>query len=924
MLCILMVLAIFLPSLAIGEKVAPNKVAPRTSKSKRIASLPKILIIGDSISGGYSKSLIKLLDGKAEVIKLGSVVGYRIQKEAFWHSRGTAKSLDFGSAKACIADLERFEKHLSETKYDVIHFNFGLNDIFRGRKGSWHNPVNQYAKDLTKIVTLLKKNGAKVIWASTTPIPMNDPYRPEGDDLIYNAAAEKVMKKNNIPINDLHSVVTNWDGYDKWRKGNNVHFGGGVYSKLAKQIAEKIFAQLETPVKAAPRTGKSKRGKQKILPVNAKILQVAGHTGFLALPENVKVGQKTPWLWYFPSDYNLPGKLEQWMINKCLANGIAVAGINLMGDFGTPAGRAIFTAFYKELTDNHGLTKKVCMLARSYGGTQMYNWAAEHPESVACLAGIYPVCNMESYPGLKSASRKYGMSQEQFIKELKNHNPIDRLAPLAKAKVPIYHNHGDIDTLVPPKENSTLLAERYKALGGNITITVFKGQGHNYWPGYFQDEAMAAFIIKHAKKIACLPKVLFFGDSISGGYSKSLIKFLDGKADVTKLGSVAGYRIKKQPLWQGKPAGYLNFGNAMMCVSDFDRFKRHLSEIRYDVIHFNFGLNDIFRGRNGTWHSPPEEYAEYLSKIVALLKTNGAKIIWANTTPIPANAPHMPEGDELIYNAAAEKVMKNSNIPINDLHSVVTNWDGYGEWKKGNNVHFSGAVYSKMAKQVAEQISAQLEAKHLFILSGQSNMVGLAPSLTFIPTVVSAFGKSNIIVVKDAHSGQSIRSWCKSNHEYPPPTAGRVPKVRGLLYDSLIKKVHAAIEGKIIQTITFVWMQGESDLNNTAYDAYLKELLKQLQEDLEFKDINFVIGRISDNGLDVQKRLEGRKYIRKTQVQFAKSYRHRAWVDTDDLNDRKQGDKVVNDLHYTAQGYELLGQRFAEQAVRLIRKAGQP
>jgi lysophospholipase L1-like esterase len=215
----------------------------------KAASSPKVLIIGDSISGGYSKPLTKALEGKAEVVKLGAVATYRINKEAFWHSSGKAKSLDFGSAKACVADLERFERHLSETKYDVIHFNFGLNDIFRGRKGAWHNPVDQYAKDLEKIVTLLKKNGAKVIWASTTPIPDNDDVRPKGDELIYNAAAEKVMKENNIPINDLHSVVTKWDGYAKWKKGNNVHFSGGVSSKLAEQIAEKILAQLKSPAK---------------------------------------------------------------------------------------------------------------------------------------------------------------------------------------------------------------------------------------------------------------------------------------------------------------------------------------------------------------------------------------------------------------------------------------------------------------------------------------------------------------------------------------------------------------------------------------------------------------------------------------------------------------------------------------------------
>jgi lysophospholipase L1-like esterase len=475
-------------------------------------------------------------------------------------------------------------------------------------------------------------------------------------------------------------------------------------------MALAIFSPSPSPAigaKAAPRAPKSR--KKKIFPANSKFLKVAGHDGYLALPEGVKAGRKTPWLWYCPSDYNLPGQLEQWMIGKCLANGIAVAGIDLKGDLGTPAGRAVQTAFYKELTQKHGLTKKACMLARSYGGTQMYNWAAEHPESIACLAGIYPVCNMASYPGLKSAAGKYKMSQAKFARELKEHNPIDRLAPLAKAKVPIYHNTGDIDTLVPPKDNSFLLADRYKALGGDITVTVFKGQGHNYWPGFFEDRTMAAFIIKHAKRVADLPRILIVGDSICGGYSRGLIKLMDGKAEIVRLGAVATYRIQKEAFWHSNGiARSLDFGSAKACIADLERFERHLSETKYDVIHFNFGLNDIFRGRKGAWHNPVDQYAKDLTKIVTLLKANGAKVIWASTTPIPANAPHMPEGDELLYNAAAEKVMKKNNIPINDLHSVVTKWDGYAKWKKGDNVHFNGAVYSKLAEQIAQAISAQL------------------------------------------------------------------------------------------------------------------------------------------------------------------------------------------------------------------------
>lgn len=450
-----------------------------------------------------------------------------------------------------------------------------------------------------------------------------------------------------------------------------------------------------------------------MFPPNSKHFQVAGHAAYLAMPKGVDAGKKVPWLWYCPSDYKLPGKHEQWMIKQCLDNGIAVAGVDVRGDFGTPAGRKVFTAFHKQVTENYRVTQKVCMLARSYGGTQMYNWAAEHPESIACLAGIYPVCNLASYPGMKSAAGKYRMQEEEFAKVLKQHNPIDRLALLAKAKVPIYHNTGDVDKLVPAKDNTFLLQERYKAMGGPITVTIFEGQGHNYWNGFFEDQAMADFIIKHARKAAGgsspLPKVLFFGDSISGGYTKPLLKLMEGKAEMVKLGAVAGYRIKEQPLWQGRPAGNLNFGNAMMCVSDFDRFERHLSETKYDVIHFNFGLNDIFRGRKGAWHSPPNKYAENLSKIIILLKTNGARIIWANTTPIPANAPNNPEGDELIYNAAAAKVMKKHGIPINDLHSVVTGWDGYDEWKKGDDVHFNGVVYAMLAEQVAKRVQAELE-----------------------------------------------------------------------------------------------------------------------------------------------------------------------------------------------------------------------
>ena len=114
-------------------------------------------------------------------------------------------------------------------------------------------------------------------------------------------------------------------------------------------------------------------------------------------------------------------------------------------------------------------------------------------------------------------------------------------------------------------------------------------------------------------------------------------------------------------------------------------------------------------------------------------------------------------------------------------------------------------------------MSAAAEAEsHLFILSGQSNMAGLRPEESFTPAMASAFGEDNVIVVKDAHGGQPIRRWYKKWKS----ASGDTPKSTGDLYDRLMTKVKAAIEGKDIETVTFVWMQGERDAREKHGEVY--------------------------------------------------------------------------------------------------------
>ena len=210
------------------------------------------------------------------------------------------------------------------------------------------------------------------------------------------------------------------------------------------------------------------------------------------------------------------------------------------------------------------------------------------------------------------------------------------------------------------------------------------------------------------------------------------------------------------------------------------------------------------------------------------------------------------------------------------------------------------------------------EGTHLFILSGQSNMAGLDPKVSFIPAVEEAFGKENVIVVKDAQGGQPIRRWYK---EWKP-AKGDGPEATGDLYDKLMKKVKSAIEGKDIKTVTFVWMQGERDAKEShgeVYKASMQGLIDQVGADLGRKDIHFVIGRLSDFDMD-DKRYPHWTMVRKAQVDLAEESKIGAWVDTDDLNDKGAEGKKKDDLHYTKDGYKILGERFAEAAIGMIKK----
>ena len=237
----------------------------------------------------------------------------------------------------------------------------------------------------------------------------------------------------------------------------------------------------------------------KSLPLPAEVFAVQGRTAFVILPAAEFTNRPLPWVWYAPTLPSLPGNEERWMFERFRQAGVAIAGIDVGESYGSPDGRALYSALYEEVTHHRGFAPRAVLLGRSRGGLMTLAWAVENADKVAGFAGIYPVCNIASYPGVTKACGAFHLTPEQLAAHLAEHNPIDRLSALAKAGVPLFAIHGDADKVVPLEANSGELSKRYRALGGHMELIVPPAQGHNMWTGFFQCQPLVDFVLDHTK-----------------------------------------------------------------------------------------------------------------------------------------------------------------------------------------------------------------------------------------------------------------------------------------------------------------------------------------------------------------------------------------------------------------------------------------
>ncbi len=237
------------------------------------------------------------------------------------------------------------------------------------------------------------------------------------------------------------------------------------------------------------------------LSAKPEVFELGEHKAYIEVAPKQMEGK--PWIWYAPT---VNGKFIILGVKKYrdafLDAGISIATCDLGEVRGAPGSTAKFTQFYEEMV-KRGYSKKPILIGQSRGGLMTLAWAVKNPDKVGAWVGIYPVCNLESYPlrnSKKETLADFGMDEATLRAKLEELNPISNLAELAKHKVPLFAVHGDKDGLVPYNDNTKLLKERYEKFGGNCEVKIIVGAGHDFNPGFFENQELIDFVINQVKK----------------------------------------------------------------------------------------------------------------------------------------------------------------------------------------------------------------------------------------------------------------------------------------------------------------------------------------------------------------------------------------------------------------------------------------
>ncbi|MCE2795505.1 MAG: prolyl oligopeptidase family serine peptidase [Planctomyces sp.] len=229
--------------------------------------------------------------------------------------------------------------------------------------------------------------------------------------------------------------------------------------------------------------------------------ELNGHPVTVIIPRQPADGR--PWVWHgeFFGHRPIPDV-------ALLGRGFHIVYTRCSDLFGAPAAVSHWNQVYQTLTSNHGFGPRPALVGTSRGGLYCYNWAAANPTKISCIFGDAPVCDIRSWPMGRGTGKRsdaevrklqtvYNITDEKILAD-KALSPVDHLQPLAAASIPLLHISGDADDIVPIQENTLLLQQRYRALGGTMDVIVKPGIAHVH--GLDDSTPIIEFIDKHGRQ----------------------------------------------------------------------------------------------------------------------------------------------------------------------------------------------------------------------------------------------------------------------------------------------------------------------------------------------------------------------------------------------------------------------------------------
>ena len=349
---------------------------------------------------------------------------------------------------------------------------------------------SDFKKDMETLIRTLRALPSKPEIYLCYPIPAYAVQWGINDSIIVHGVMpviNRLAAKYGLKVIDLHTPLTGM----KECFADNVH----PNEKAAVRIAQAIYRQLtgEEPPAHVSQPFPGLKGKWKGFDQYTFAYQ--DREAIVVCPKHAATGN--PWIWR-PAFFGAFASVDEELLRR----GFHVAYYDLTHLYGSPRARKSGTDFYWNMVRMYGLSPKVTLEGFSRGGLFAYNWAADHPDKVACIYVDAPVCNVFSWPGRspenaglwKGLLEEWGLTDDQMNSF--SGNPIDRLKPLADARIPVICVCGDSDKVVPFSENSAIVRQRYTAMGAPFELILKSGVDHH--PHSLSDPApVVDFIIRH-------------------------------------------------------------------------------------------------------------------------------------------------------------------------------------------------------------------------------------------------------------------------------------------------------------------------------------------------------------------------------------------------------------------------------------------